>query len=184
MKNDRIEMCFTGSGGQGVILASVIFAEAAVLSGHSAVQSQAYGPEARGGSSRAETIISTDAIYFSKVLHPDFLLALTQAALDKFAGTVKDGALIMVDSSLDASKCPKSARIQKLPILQTAVIKVGRAQTANIVAVGAINRALELFPDDVIEKAVHMHIPKGTEKLNSAALAEGGKLAAEMGADA
>ena len=84
MEKNRYEMRFAGSGGQGVILASVILAEAAVIAGLRAVQSQAYGPEARGGVSRAETILSRGQIWFSKVTRPDFLLALTQASLDTY----------------------------------------------------------------------------------------------------
>ena len=63
MKNERYEMRFAGSGGQGVILASVILAEAAVIAGLRTVQSQAYGPEARGGVSTAETILSREEIW-------------------------------------------------------------------------------------------------------------------------
>ena len=72
--SQQYQMRFAGSGGQGVILASVILAEAAVICGFQAVQSQAYGPEARGGVSKAETIVSREKIWFSKVLRPDFLL--------------------------------------------------------------------------------------------------------------
>ena len=81
MEKKRFEMRFAGSGGQGVILASVILAEAAVIRGLHTVQSQAYGPEARGGVSKAETILSGEPIWYSKVTRPDFLLALTQASL-------------------------------------------------------------------------------------------------------
>jgi len=179
MKGDRLEMCFSGSGGQGVILASVIFAEAAVLEGLRTVQSQAYGPEARGGSSRAETIISKNDIWFSKIGSPDFLLALTQTALDKFSGTVKAGGTILADASLDVSKCPSSARVVTLPVIGTAASKVGKAVTTNIVAVGAINGLLGLFPEETMEKAVLLRVPKGTETLNAAALREGAKLAGE-----
>ena len=83
--SNRYEMRFAGSGGQGVILASVIIAEAAVISGINAVQSQAYGPEARGGVSKAEAILSKEYIWYSKVNCPEFLLALTQASLDKYS---------------------------------------------------------------------------------------------------
>ena len=92
MENKRYEMRFAGSGGQGVILASVILAEAAVIAGLHTVQSQAYGPEARGGACRAETLISETPIGFTKVQHPTFLMALTQKSLDalKTAQTLAD----------------------------------------------------------------------------------------------
>lgn len=169
----RYEMRFTGSGGQGVILASVIFAEAAVLADINAVQSQAYGPEARGGMCKAETVISRDQIWFSKVVCPDFLLALTQKSLDQFASNVAEDAVIIVDSSLNIPESLSGKRVLSLPILSAAVEKVGKAMTANIVAVGAINKALGLFDNEVLFEAVKRHIPAGTEALNEKALAVG-----------
>ena len=73
----------SGSGGQGVITAAIILAEAAVNEGKEAVQSQSYGPEARGGASKAEVIISDQPIYHPKVLAPGLVLAMTQKAADK-----------------------------------------------------------------------------------------------------
>ena len=172
MKN-RFEMRFTGSGGQGVILASVIFAEAAVVKGLHAVQSQAYGPEARGGSSKAECIISRDPIWFSKVQRNDFLLALTQNALDKYAPEVDEGGVVMIDESLAAPDCLDPGRVVPVPILRCARESVGKAITANIVAVGAINELLGLFDEEILREAVSRHIPAGTEELNFRALAAG-----------
>ena len=91
----RYEMRFAGSGGQGVILASVIMAEAAVIAGLNTVQSQAYGPEARGGVSKAETVVSREKIWYSKVTRPNFLLALTQSALEKYVNDVRECGIIM-----------------------------------------------------------------------------------------
>ena len=175
----RYEMRFTGSGGQGVILASVILAEAAVLAGKIAAQSQAYGPEARGGFCKAETVISSQEIWFTKVTHPNYLLALTQAALNKFGSDTAEGAVIMIDSSLQIPEALKNADVIALPILETARTKVGKVMTANIVAVGAINRLLGLFEEATLEKAVGLHIPKGTEALNNKALAAGAELVSD-----
>ena len=174
--SDKFQMRFTGSGGQGVILASVIFAEAAVVKGLHAVQSQAYGPEARGGSSKAECILSRSEIWFSKVIRPDFLLALTQGALDKYAPELADGAVVMIDESLCAPDCLDPARVVSVPILRSAKEVVGKAITANIVAVGAINELFGLFDEDVLHEAVSRHIPKGTEELNFHALSVGRNL--------
>ncbi len=169
----RLDLRLSGSGGQGVILATIILAEAALLAGKKAVQSQAYGPEARGGMCKAETIVSDDPIWFTKIQTPNFLLALTQQALDNFAGNVSDDAVIMIDSSLTLPKCLEGKKVYSLPILDTAAEKVGRAMTANIVAVGAINKALNIVSHEDILKAVHMHVPKGTEELNTKALLAG-----------
>ena len=174
--SSRYEMRFAGSGGQGVILASVIIAEAAVISGINAVQSQAYGPEARGGVSKAEAILSNEYIWYSKVTCPNFLLALTQASLDKYSKELADRAVIMIDDSLTIPEWLDPSSVISVPILNTAREKVGKAFTANIVAVGAINEALCLFDQASLLEGVKRHIPAGTEELNRKALEEGNKL--------
>jgi len=172
------ELRLAGSGGQGVILASVILAEAAVIAGKYTTQSQSYGPEARGGACKAETLISDSPIGFTKVQEPDFLLALTQKALDKYDKGLKDSCVVMIDDSLETPDHISEERLIRLPILKTAREEVGRTQTANVVAVGCINELLKIVSRESIEKAVEMHVPKGTEALNKKALEAGEKLMA------
>ena len=173
---DRYEIRLTGSGGQGVIMASVILAEAAIIQGKNAIQSQSYGPEARGGTSKAETIIGDSELWYSKVNKPNFLLALTQASLDKYIGNIADDAIVLIDSSLKAP-VDSDAKIVSLPILKTAREDIGKPMTANIVAVGAINKLAGLFTEEALQEAVKRHIPRGTEDLNMRALAAGEALA-------
>ncbi len=97
----RTEMRLTGSGGQGLILAGIIFAEAALLDGNNSLQSQSYGPEARGGASKAEVIISKEEIDFPKVEMPDVLLSLTQVACDKYSGEIADDGILIVDETVN-----------------------------------------------------------------------------------
>ena len=178
---NKQELRLAGSGGQGVILATVILAEAAILSGKHTAQSQAYGPEARGGSCKAETLISDGPIGFTKVQNPTFLMALTQKSFDQYGPEVDEDCLVMIDSTLTPPEGLKAKRVVSLPILETARNKVGRLQTANIVAMGAINSLVGITDDETITKAVLMHVPKGTEELNMKALLEGKKLAQECG---
>lgn len=169
----KMEIRLAGSGGQGIILATVILAEAAIFAGKHTAQSQSYGPEARGGACKAEVIVSDDEIYFTKVQKPTFLMALTQKSLDKYSENLPTDCIVLIDDTLDVPDCLKDNRVVKLPILSTAAEKVGKLMTANIVAVGAVNGLLHLVGDDDLKKAVFMHIPKGTETLNEKALAEG-----------
>lgn len=174
----KTEIRLAGSGGQGVILASVILAEAAVQAGKYTAQSQSYGPEARGGSCKAETLISDTPIGFTKVQHPDFLLVLTQKSFETYTKSLPDECLILMDDSLVVPEGFSHEKLIALPILKTAKEEVGRLQTANIVAVGCIEELLNLTDRTSMEKAVLMHVPKGTEVLNQKAFAEGEKLAA------
>ncbi len=173
----RMDIRLAGSGGQGVILATVILAEAAVIAGKYTAQSQSYGPEARGGACKAEVIVSDDKIGFTKVQKPSFLMALTQKSLDKYAVNLPKECIVLVDDKLEVSaELEANNKVVKLPILSTAVEKVGKAFTANIVAVGAINKLLNLVDNEELKKAVFMHIPKGTEAINEKALLAGMEL--------
>ena len=96
----KAELRFTGSGGQGVIMATIILAEAAYADKLQAVQSQSYGPEARGGLCKAECIIDEKPITYTKVVLPNLLLSLTQASLDKYVGSLQDQSVVVVDSSI------------------------------------------------------------------------------------
>ena len=169
----RQEIRLAGSGGQGVILASVILADAAVIAGKNAAQSQSYGPEARGGSCKAECIISDKEIGFTKVQHPTFLMALTQKSLDQYTQGLPEDCVVLADASLTIPECVKGNKTYSMPILNTARETVGKAFTANIVAVGAINKLLSLVSAEDIREAVMQHIPKGTEEINLKALDAG-----------
>lgn len=172
----KMEIRLAGSGGQGIILATVILAEAAIIAGKHTAQSQSYGPEARGGACKAEVIVSDTEIGFTKVQSPTFLMALTQKSLDKYSKNLPKDCLVLIDDGLSVPQNLDGYKVIKLPILSTAAEKVGRLMTANIVAVAAINGLLKLVDDESLRTAVFMHIPKGTEALNEKALNEGFKL--------
>ena len=168
------ELKLTGSGGQGLILAGVILAEAAILDGKKAIQSQSYGPEARGGSSKAEVIISDGEIDFFKVQKCDMLLCLTQDAYNKYG---KDFTKVLViDESLKVIYS-EPEKVYKLPILRTASDKLGKIMVANIVALGALNGLLNLVAKESLLEVVLGRVPKGTEELNKQALEAGYELA-------
>jgi len=168
------ELRLSGSGGQGLILGGVILAEAALLDGKCAIQSQSYGPEARGGSSKAEVIISDSDIDFVKVQKCDMLLCLTQAAYDKYGKEFT--SVLILDESLNM-KYPAPEKVVKIPILASTAGKLGKPMVANIVALGAINGILNLVSKESLAEAVLTNVPKGTEELNKRALELGYELA-------
>lgn len=167
-----IEIRLSGSGGQGLLLAGIVLAEAAILDGKNAVQTQSYGPEARGGASKSEVIISDEEIFYPRVRKPGVFLALTQEAYDKYVGSMEKDGIIIVDQSVKITDV-KCAENYQLPILDTAKNVVGRAMVANIVALGTINEITGLISPEALEKAVLNRVPKGTEELNRKALAAG-----------
>lgn len=175
--SERYEIRFSGSGGQGLILAGVIFAEAvAIYDGKNAVQSQSYGPEARGGASKSEVILSDDMIDFPKATAIDLMLALTQEACTKYYGDIKDGGTLLVDEDFVREIPDGNFKVIRLPVIRTASEDVGKAFVANIVAIGAIAALTGRVSREAVEKAVLSRVPKGTEDLNRKALAAGYEL--------
>ncbi len=168
----QTEIRFSGSGGQALILGGIILAEAAILDGKNAIQSQSYGPEARGGASKAEIIISNDDIDFPKVEEADLLLSLTQVACDKYINTLKKDGTLVVDSSIELPQ-DLSFTVIQIPITDTAIEKIKKPMVANIVALGAIQAITGVVSKDSLESSVLNRVPKGTEELNRAALLEG-----------
>ena len=166
------QLRFSGSGGQGVITAAIIFAEAAIVEGKNAVQSQSYGPEARGGASKAEVIISEAMIYHPKVLHPDYVLAMTQKAADKYYSDLSDNGLLILDTDL-VPEVPNFPHIVRIPITKLAIEEVGKPLYANIVALGAIVRLTELVKLDTVKKCVADRVPPATIGQNMQALQVG-----------
>lgn len=169
---DRYEIRLAGEGGQGMILAGVILAEAAAVhDGLNAVQTQSYGPEARGGASRSEVVLARGEIDYPKVMAADFLLCMSQEACDKFYPYVKDNGCIVVDSS-NVSRVP-SHRAIAVPISQIAEETTGRRITASMVALGLVCGLTDVVTPQALEKAVADRVPAGTEEMNLKALAAG-----------
>ncbi|MFZ5596153.1 MAG: 2-oxoacid:acceptor oxidoreductase family protein [Bacillota bacterium] len=175
-----VQIQLTGSGGQGLILAGIILAEAAVREGYHVVQTQAYGPEARGGASRAEVIISPVPIDYPHVESPDILLALTQEACNKYLPAAGENSLAIIDSLLVRDVPETGARVISLPIIETAKLDLGKEMVANIVALGCLNRAAELLSWQWLEDAVAKRSPPGTEDINRRALESGRNLAGSV----
>lgn len=168
----RKQLRLSGSGGQGVITAAIIFAEAAVAEGKEAVQSQSYGPEARGGASKSEVIIDDGPIYHPHVLVPDLVLAMTQKAADKYYGDLNADGLLVLDDSL-VPETPDFPHVVKIPITKLAIEQVGKPLFANIVALGALVRLTNLVSFDTIRQSVAHRVPPHTVEQNMKALQVG-----------
>ena len=168
-----MEFRLSGSGGQGLILAGIILAEAAIGDGKEALQSQSYGPEARGGSSKSEVIISDKRIHYPKVTNPNLLLAMTQEALNKYGTDLKDDGLLIIDSTLVREVPERFKNVHSVPITHLAKEKCGRELFANIIALGTITKLTEAVSLATMEKAVLARVPKGTEDMNKLALQTG-----------
>lgn len=172
ISTERVEIRLAGEGGQGMILAGIILAEAAAIyDGKNAIQTQSYGPEARGGASKSEVVIGEGDLDFPEVISADVLVALSQEACDKYASNLKKGGVLIVDEE-KVKRVPVSHAV-RAPINQLAIEKTGKAITANVVALGVLVGLTHVVSREAIEKAVLARAPKGTEDINRAALAAG-----------
>jgi len=175
----RFEIRLAGFGGQGLILAGLILAEAAAIyDGKNAAQTQSYGPEARGGASRSEVIISDGKIDYPKVMAADVLLAMSQEACDKYAHELKKDGILIVDTA-HVHHVP-TTRAYRVPITQIAEEATGRRITANMVALGLVVGLTGIVSRTAVEAALADRAPKGTEEINAKALAAGFDVAAHL----
>ena len=170
----RHEIKFVGSGGQGIITAAIVLAEAAASCGFSVTQTQAYGPEARGSLCSSETIIGSGAILFPKIEHPDILVLLTQEACDAYSAAAGSKCTILTDSSLSVTG---SARVISLAIFSAAEKACRKSSCVNMLTVGALNRLWHIVPETALLLAVKKHLPRAFWESSIAACMAGAELA-------
>ncbi|MBW2471956.1 MAG: 2-oxoacid:acceptor oxidoreductase family protein [Deltaproteobacteria bacterium] len=172
MDVERFEIRLCGSGGQGIILASIILAEAVgIFEGYNVSQTQSYGPEARGGRCKAEVVISSTQIDYPKAIQLDMMLALNQASCDAYYFDFKPNGLLLVDTGL-VDQVPTS-RAVSLPFTEIAREIAGKDFVANMVALGALGHFCPLVSHKSIMSALATRVPRETLKINSKALQAG-----------
>jgi len=175
---ERYRIVFSGSGGQGVITASIILAEAAVLFENlKAIQTQSYGPEARGGATRAEVIISDKEILFPKVIQPNILVSLTQKAYDKYLATIRPGGLLLIDSHFVKAISKVEARQLSLGMYRAVMDEIGKPIVFNICMMGALIGLMKVITPESVIKVLEKRIPTDFLDMNKKALDIGLRLA-------
>jgi len=170
----RIEILVGGVGGQGVVLSAVLLGTAATLfENKKAVQTQSYSSELRGGSARAEVIISEEPISDPQVRRPDILILLAEDALPKYIGRIKSKGLLVVDSDLVKGAKPGDYEILSIPATSIADKEMGNIVVANLIILGALIKKTGLLSVDSMEKAIEVSVPKKAIGLNLNAFRRG-----------
>ena len=170
----RTEIRIAGFGGQGVVLAGVLFGKAAVLcEGKHAIQTQSYGASARGGAARSDVIVSDDEIVYPQVTAPDVMVAFTTEALNKYQSELKEDAVIIIDEDLVTPPEKTSFRIFRVPATSIAINEFGRGIVANMIMLGFLTALTEVVSTQALEETITAGVPKGTEELNLAAFRRG-----------
>ncbi len=178
---ERCRIVFSGAGGQGVITAAIILAEAAVLHENLlAVQSQSYGPAARGGATRSDVIISDTDIYYPKVIQPNVLICLTQEAYDKFHAIIRPGGLLITDKRYVKTQHRIDARRIESDMYRTVMDKIGKPVVFNICVLGIVIRLTNIVQPESIMKVLHARISPALLDMNHTALELGMELASDF----
>jgi 2-oxoglutarate ferredoxin oxidoreductase subunit gamma len=167
----RYEIRLAGTGGQGIILAGILLADAAVRDGKHVAQTQSYGPEARGGASRAEVIVSDAEIHYPRVIEADIMLCLSQEACDRYSGRLRKEGLLILDSD-HVNRAP-TTRAMRVPLTALAKEVTGKDVAANVVGLGVLAGLTGLVSREGLEAAVRARVPEGTTEINLKALAAG-----------
>jgi 2-oxoglutarate ferredoxin oxidoreductase subunit gamma len=178
----RLDIRLSGSGGQGIILMGIILAEAmGIHEGKYVAQTQSYGPEARGGSSKCEVVVSDEEIDYPKAMQLDVLVAMNQKSCDVYYQDLKPQGTLIVDSTF-VTQFPVP-EVFAIPFTRIAREKLGNGMAANIVALGALGRLTGIVSKSALEKAVLGRLPAGSEALNREALRAGAEAARRVGRD-
>jgi len=170
---NKTEIRFGGSGGQGVVLAAQILGKAAVLDGRNALQTQAYGAEARGSMAKSEVIISDSKIGFPAVRKCDILVAMNQESLDTLISDMKENGILIVDSTNVTDFPETKAQVYKIPITETAKKAFGEAFYANMIMLGAFTKLTNLVSREAMEKTIRENVSKKTIENNIKAFQKG-----------
>ncbi|MCF7791141.1 MAG: 2-oxoacid:acceptor oxidoreductase family protein [Victivallales bacterium] len=181
MDRESYRIIFSGSGGQGVITAAIVMAEAAALHNNLyAIQTQSYGPEARGSATRSDVIISSSEIYYPKVINPHILVCLTQEAYTKFSDTIIAGGLIIYDPYFVKPALSSDAVQQPYPMYDSIVSELNAPITLNICMLGAFTERTKIISEDSMLKVIEKRMPPKFIELNKSAFKIGVKLAKEV----
>jgi 2-oxoglutarate ferredoxin oxidoreductase subunit gamma len=175
---EKCRLVFSGSGGQGIITAAILLAEAAVLhEGLNAVQSQSYGAQARGGASRSDVIIWDQPIFYPKVIQPNVLVCLTQTAYNKYHTTIRPGGRLVIDSALVKADSSAEARLIRLPLQDTVMEQTGNVRGLNICMLGAVAAITNIVSTQSLEATVAQRFDERFKQANLSALSLGMELA-------
>src|SRR3972149_1742554 len=170
----RTEILVGGVGGQGVIMSGILLGTAATLfAGKKAVQTQSDRSELRGGSARAEVIISEEPVSDPQVRRPDILIALAEEAIPRYVERIRSKGLLVIDSDLVKGAKPGDYEILSIPATSIADKEMGNIVVANLIILGALLKKTGLLSVESMEKAIEVSVPKKAKALNLKAFRRG-----------
>jgi 2-oxoglutarate ferredoxin oxidoreductase subunit gamma len=171
------EIRLSGSGGQGLILAGIILARAAVIDKHKVTQTQSYGPESRGGYSRADVIISDREIFFPEATNFNCLLALTQEACDKYLFDLRETGILIIDTTFVKNLALAADNTYELPFTEIAMQKLGSPISTNVLSLALLVKVTGIVCEKALETSLRETVKPAFVDLNIKAMNLGFDLA-------
>ncbi|GAB1468033.1 2-oxoacid:acceptor oxidoreductase family protein [Candidatus Cloacimonadota bacterium] len=171
------EIRLSGSGGQGLILAGIILARAAVIEKRRVTQTQSYGPESRGGYSRADVIISDEEIYFPEATNFNCLLALTQEACDVYLFDLRDTGILIIDTTFVKNLALAAENTYELPFTEIAQEKLGSAISTNILSLAFLVQITGIVKPESLKQSISESVKAAFIDVNLKAMEIGFELA-------
>ncbi|MDD2597027.1 MAG: 2-oxoacid:acceptor oxidoreductase family protein [Candidatus Cloacimonetes bacterium] len=171
------EIRLSGSGGQGLILAGIILARAAVIDKHKVTQTQSYGPESRGGYSRADVIISDREIFFPEATNFNCLLALTQEACDKYLFDLRETGILIIDTTFVKNLALAADNTYELPFTDIAMEKLGSPISTNVLSLAFLVKVTGIVSEKALETSLRETVKPAFVDLNLKAMNLGFDLA-------
>lgn len=162
----RYEIRIGGFGGQGIVTMAVVLGETlSLIEGKECVQTQSYGPEARGGASKSEIVIDDDEVDYPKVQEPDVFVAMSRAAYLEYIHGLKENGILIIDEDLVEIEgdLPKGVKVYKIPATRIADMEVGNKQTTNVVILGALAVITKIVSIEGLKKRVEERWPRFKE---------------------
>jgi 2-oxoglutarate ferredoxin oxidoreductase subunit gamma len=176
----RTEILIGGVGGQGVVMSGILLGTAATLfDGKQAVQTQSYSSELRGGSARAEVIISDQRVSDPQVRRADILVLMAEDAVGRYLSKIKPSGLLVVDSDLVKGAGDGDYERLMIPATSLAEKEMGNLIVANLILLGAIIKKTGLLSVASMEKEIETSVPKKAISLNLNAFRRGLSLSDE-----
>ena len=155
------EIICSGVGGQGVLVAGMIIADIAMEDGHNVSWYPSYGFEMRGGAANCEIKISDGDLQSPYCLEPEILYTLSESAIDTIEDRLKPGGVLLVNSSLVSEERTYRDDIKVIKVAATEIAnELKNSRAANIVMLGAMAAASELYDEEHVKQGVQNYFAK------------------------
>ncbi len=181
---EDISFKLAGSGGDGAQTAAMILTRSAINEGYDSTHIPSYGPESRGGTSYADVHVALKEVMSPAAPRPHVLVAFNAPSLAKFGPTVRPGGLVIYDSSVISARPDDLAtEVRTVPVPFTGVAaELGAALVKNVVALGALQGATKVFPEETFLTAIRATLKQKCAMIpiNEEAFKLGAKLAGEQ----